>query len=187
LQQEAGFVEEDQVGPAAPGPAADAAEVAQPALDLLVVALLGRGVGPLRASVQAALEQLADVFGVEGDVEVAADHLGDALDGPEAVGPAMGPGPLAQQGIQLSQLGVAQARRQPGMGLGGQAWGTRLGHLAPAVQGVAVDAKDAGNSGGGFALFDECHGPTAAAFEFGSGSKRSAHTRLDAPKRRTIL
>jgi hypothetical protein len=36
-------------------------------------------------------------------------------------------------------------------------------------------------------LFDECHGPTTAAFEFGRGSEGSTHTRLDAPQRKTIL
>ena len=54
----------------------------QPARDLRVVALLGPDVRLLAASVEAALEELADVLGVEGDAEVAADDLGDARGGP---------------------------------------------------------------------------------------------------------
>jgi hypothetical protein len=168
-------------------PTENAAKVAQPALDLLVVALFGRGLGSLSASVESALEQLTDVLGVEGDVEVAADQFGDALDGPQGVGPAMRLRPLAQQRIELGELRIGQARCGAGMRLGGQAAGASLGHLAPAIQGVAVDAEDAGDGGGPLALFDKCHGPTATAFEFGSGSKGSTHTRLDALSRKRIL
>jgi hypothetical protein len=71
------------VGGALPRLVEDAREVlGQPARDLRVVALLGPDVRLLAASVEAALEELADVLGVEGDAEVAADDLGDARGGP---------------------------------------------------------------------------------------------------------
>jgi hypothetical protein len=66
------------------------------------------------------LEHLADVLGVEADVEVALDQLGGPGGGPQLGAPAVGLGPLQQQGLQLLQLGVGEAGLGSGVGLGSE-------------------------------------------------------------------
>jgi hypothetical protein len=65
-------------------------------------------------------------------------------------------------------LVVAQARRRARVGLGGQATGVGAGSLAPAVEGGAGDAQDAGDGAGRLALVQQGDGAAAAAFEFGA-------------------
>ena len=120
-------------------------------------------------------EDLAHVLGVEGQVKVSVDDLGDAVGSPQFVGPAVGGSAVEEQVFQVLELVVAQAGRRPRMGLGGQAVGARAGRLAPAVEGGAGDAQDAGDVAGGFALVHEFDGVATPAFEFCGGSKRSAH------------
>lgn len=63
--------------------AQDARELlVEPAQRLLVVGQLDPLLGPLGASVEAVLEDLADVLGVEVDMEVAADDLRYPIGGP---------------------------------------------------------------------------------------------------------
>ena len=169
------------MGVAPPGLGQDARErLLPPALDLLVVALGGPVLGLLGASVEALFEDLADVLGVVGEAEVAADDRGDALGRPQLGGPAVGAGAVQQQVFEVLQLVVAQARGRARVGLGGQAVGMRAGGLAPAVEGGAGDAQDAGDGGRGLAAVHEFDRMAATAFQFGGSSNRSAHTELEA-------
>jgi hypothetical protein len=105
---ETGFVEEYQVGVACPGLGQDARELpVQPAQDGFVVVPTRALLRFLTASVEAAFEDLANMFGVEGNAEVPADECGNARGRPEIVEPTVGGGPLQEQVLQVDQLGVA--------------------------------------------------------------------------------
>jgi hypothetical protein len=165
------------VGVACLGLVSDARELlVQPACDLFVVAFLGQDVGLRTASVQAAFEELADVFGMVREAEVATDDCRHPRGGSECIGPPVRGGPLPQQAMQFGRLYVGEARRGSGVGFGGQAVGAGARGLLPAVEGGASDAQDAGNGDGRFTLAHEFDGAAPAAFEFGRSSDWSAHT-----------
>jgi hypothetical protein len=80
------------------------------------------------------------------------DHIGPQLvrvlsrqvharGGPQAIGPAVVKGPKGQQGIQLAQLLVGQARGRAVLGRGSQAVRTALGGLSPAIEGVRLTPR----------------------------------------------
>jgi hypothetical protein len=161
---------------ARPGLGQDARELpVQPAQDGFVVVSPRALLRLLTASVEAALEDLADVLGVETDPEVSADECGDARGRPEIVEPTVGGGPLQEEVLPVDQLVVAQARGRTRMGLGSQALGMGAGLTLPAVERVAASTEDARDVRGGLALVQEIDGTPAAAFEFSGASNRSAH------------
>ena len=94
-----------------------------PTVHLLVVAFARLAFGFLAGPAQAALENLADVFGVVRYAEALSDQAGDAIGGPQFVGPAVGLGALEQQLLELAELFLGQPRRGAGSGLGLQAVG----------------------------------------------------------------
>jgi hypothetical protein len=63
--------------------------VVEPAQDFLVVGQPDPLLGPLGASVEPVLEDLADMLGVKVELEVAANDLGHPLGRPQLVAPAM--------------------------------------------------------------------------------------------------
>jgi hypothetical protein len=66
------------------------------------------------------LDDLADVFGVVADAEVAADYLSDPCDRPQLGPPAVGFGALPKQLFELPELHGAQAWCAAGVRLGSQ-------------------------------------------------------------------
>src|SRR5262245_1738971 len=122
------------------------------------------------------------MLGVEADAEVAVNDLRDARGRPQFVGPTVSRGALEQQALQFRQLRVGEAGGGARVRLGRQAVGARAVGLAPAVQRGAMDAQDTGDDRGRLALVHQLDGAAPAAFEFGGGSNRSAHTSLDAPR-----
>ena len=99
------------------------------------------------------------MLGVEADAEVALDQLGDPCGGPQLGPPAVGLGPLQQQGLQLAQLLGGEPGLGAGVGLGGQLLGRLAGELDPGVDGGAAAAEEVGDVVGRFALLDEFDGP----------------------------
>src|SRR5262249_9403691 len=169
-QEEAGLVKEHDVGLPLPRLAEDARQlIRQPALHLLVVALAGLALGLLAGPTEPALEDLAHMLGVVGDAEALADEPCDAVGGPQLVGPAVLVGALPQEAFEFAEVVVRQPGRRARDGLGIEAM-RPAGHPAPAMQGGRADAEDAGDHGRGFALVDEFHRATAAAFQFSCGS-----------------
>jgi hypothetical protein len=119
------------------------------------------------------------VVGVEGRVDGALEARGGAGGGPQVVGPAVVFGPRAKEGLPRGAWFVGPGRGGAGVGLGGQGGGALLGLLAPAVQGVAVDAhQEAGADGGALAGLDAGDG-LAAALPFRGSTKGSARTLLE--------
>src|SRR5262249_37289973 len=161
--------------------------LAEPAGDLVLVALAGLALRFLAGPAQARAEEAADVIGIVGDAEMPADQLSDAGGGPEVVRPAVGLGPLFQQAFHRSELAVGEAWRRAGVRPGRQATGTMFVGRQPAVERRAVDAENARNVRGSLALAVQLHGTAATAFEFSSGSKRSTHITLDAPGGKKVL
>src|SRR5262249_38692755 len=107
----------------------------------------------------------------------ATHHDGDAIRGPELVGPAMLLGSLGQQRLELGELVLGEPGRGAGMGLGPQA-ALDAGQAPPTVDGGLVNPQDAGHEGRGLALFDECDGASSAALEFVRTTDGSAHVLL---------
>jgi hypothetical protein len=142
----------------------DAGEViGLPSLRLLVAAFAGLALRLLAGPLQALLEDLADVFGVVANAEVALNQAGDTIRGPELVGPTMLLGPLQQESLQLAQLVRGEARGGTGVGLAGQT-GLRARQTPPTMDGSFVDAEDARDRGGGLPVFDEFHSTSPPAF-----------------------
>jgi hypothetical protein len=107
---EARFVEEHQVGIAVEGRIGDAGKrLLLPAAYALLVPLLGLGLGLLASPAQAAFEDLADMLGVIGDAELAADDFGDPGGGPQVGGPAVAGGAWQEKGVRPTNRVVAQA------------------------------------------------------------------------------
>ena len=113
--------------------------------DRLPVALLGLLLRLLAAPVQPPPDDLADVLGVVLDAEVAADQFGDPAGAPEVVVPAVGLGPLQQQGLKLSQLLGGESRgRGPGWGLAASTRGDACALASRRYNEVRRTAEDAG-------------------------------------------
>src|ERR1700709_739123 len=80
---------------------------------------------------------------MQRDAKVSTNEVGNALGGPQLIGPTVGLGALKQQLLQFLLLGDGQAGRMD-LGLGGQSvW--ILGVLEPAMEGTWSDAHDAGD------------------------------------------
>src|SRR5581483_10130357 len=140
--------------------------------------LPGPAAGLLAGPPEPPLEDLADVLGVVVEVELPLDQPGDAGGGPEFVVPAVGLRTLRQQARQRPEVGVGQARCRGGWGLGVHPAGPP-GRPDPPGHGLVVDAEHLGDGLAGLATGHSLHGLLSAAFQFSSGSKGSAHTRLD--------
>ena len=116
-QLEAGFIEENDMRPTSKGFAEDAREfVTQPAFDLLVVTFAGLAFRLLAGPAQALLENLADVFGVQGDAKALLDQACHAVGGPQLVGPTVLVERLGGGSIRVCGVG---SRR---VGVGGLGW-----------------------------------------------------------------
>src|SRR5262245_3552469 len=175
-EHEARLVEEDQVGLPASGSTDDAGQFLTPSeVDRRLVPLLGPALGLLAGPLQPPLEHLADVLGVEADVEVPLDQFGGPGGRPQFGPPAVGLGALQEQGSQSPQLLGGEPGPGAGMGLGGQLLGCLAGELHPGVDGGASAAEEVGDVLGGLPLLDEFDGTDTATLEFFSGSDGS-HT-----------
>jgi len=113
------------------------------------------------------------VLDVVFDAETATDELGDTAGAPKVVGPAVGPGALQQQALQLPKPLVGQPGPGTGMGPGGQGLGGLLGQGEPAIQRGAADSQDAGDDGGRLPPPHQFHGVATATFQFLGGSDGS--------------
>ena len=98
---------------------------------------------------------LANVLGVEADLEMPLDQLSGPGGGPQLGPPSMGLGPLEHQGLQLLQLPRRQAGLGAGMRLAGQLLGGLPGELDPGVDGGTPVAEEVSDIVGRFALLDE--------------------------------
>jgi hypothetical protein len=163
---EARLIKENKVRPTLLGLTPDTGPLlCLPSLHLLVVAFASLAAGLLAGPTQASFEDLADMLGVEGNAQAFAEQAGDAVSGPQIVGPAVFLGPLAEKSFELAQAVVGQMRRAARNGFGIQPM-RFLGHASPAMKGGGADAEDTGDHGRGFALLDECDSAATAAFEF---------------------
>ncbi len=151
--------------------------VVHPTRHLLVVPLPGARLWLPTAEAQASLEDDTDVFGVVANAEVASDQAGDAVGGPQVVGPTVLAGPLEQEVFDLSPLLGGELGFGSEQGLGGQSR-PLPGQATPAMHGGFVDAQDPGDERRGLAAVEQFDGATAAAFQFSGGSKWSWHTQL---------
>jgi hypothetical protein len=113
------------------------------------------------------------VLDVVLDAEAATDEFGDPAGAPKVVGPAVGPGTLQQQSLQLPKLLVGQPGPGAGMGPGGQGLGGLLGQGEPAIQRSAADAEDAGDDGGRLPPPHQFDGVATATFQLLGGSDGS--------------
>src|SRR5580704_9785039 len=119
-QLEPGFIEENEVGLAYPGLAHDTREfISLPSLDLLLIAFAGPALRLLAGPAEFVLEDLAYVFGMEGDAEIALDQARDPISAPKLVGPAVLLGTIEEQGFEFDHLALAQTGCPARVGLGG--------------------------------------------------------------------
>ena len=127
--------------PTSKGFAEDAREfVTQPAFDLLVVTFAGLAFRLLAGPAQALLENLADVFGVQGDAKALLDQACHAVGGPQLVGPTVLVSALAEEVFEFVELVVGELAWAAWDGFGIQT--VRFsGHTSPAVNGGRVDAR----------------------------------------------
>src|SRR5262249_54236588 len=139
--------------------------VGYPAFHLLVVALAGVLLRLLAGPVHAALQDLAYVFGVEADAEVAADQSGHAPSSPQVIGPAVGNSPLPEQRFQGGPLFVPQTWPAAKGGLGGQAV-RPASQTPPARQGAGSDAQDTSDHAGAFSRIQQLDRAPATPFQF---------------------
>ena len=175
-EHEPRLVEEHQVGLAAAGPPDDRRQFLTPSVvDGDLVPLLGLLLRLLAGPPQPPLEHLADVLGVEADLEMPLDQLGGPGGGPQLGPKAVGFGALQQQSFESPQLLGGEPGLGAGVGPGGELLGGLAGELHPSVDGGSPAAQEVGDVFGGLTLFDELDGPEAAALEFFSGSDGS-HT-----------
>lgn len=143
-EQVARFVEERPMRSAVGRRPGDAGEGrVPPPGDRLLVALAGWAARLLGRPVQAGAEEPADVIGVLGDAEVAADQFGDAGGGPQAVRPPVSVGQRPQPGAEAPVGRRGQLGRRVSPGLRGQPAG-RLSVVEPAGDGAAADAGGRG-------------------------------------------
>src|SRR5262249_20641472 len=141
----------------------------QPALHLLVVALARLAPGLLAGPAEPPLEDLADVLGVVGPAEALADEPRHAGGGPQLVGPAVLPGTLGEEALELLEVVVGQPRRRTGAGAGVEAV-RPAGQAPPAMHGGGLDTEDAGDLGRGLAPLDQFNGAATPALQFFGGS-----------------
>jgi hypothetical protein len=166
-EHEATLVEEDEVGLAAAGASDDPGQFLAPSvLDGDFVTLLGLALGLLAGPAELMLEDLADVLGMEADVEMTANQLGSSIGGPQFGAPAMDLGASEQQRLQAAHLIVIEPGRPAGVALGGELLGGLLIQLQPGVDGGAGAAQEAGDLAGMLAFVDKLNGAAAPTFEF---------------------
>jgi hypothetical protein len=158
------------------GLADDVGQVLTPSVaDGLHVPLLGPFLGLLAGPVEASLEDLANVLGMEGDLELTFDQLGDPTGGPQFGSPAVVLGPLLEMVFQLLELGIVEPGLGSGVRLGGEFLDGVFCLLHPGIDGGSATAKEVGHIVGGFPLSDEFDGPDATTLEFFCGADGS-HT-----------
>jgi hypothetical protein len=117
-EQKAALIQEGEVG-AKSGFFYGRPLVAFPMRHRVCVVLDGLALGHLTAPAQVASD-LPDMRGMAADAELHLNHRGDALEGPQLVGKAIGAGPVHQQLYQVLALLVGQFARRPRHRLGGQ-------------------------------------------------------------------
>src|SRR5262249_50948787 len=139
-------------------------------VDRRLVPLPGPALGLLAGPLQPPLEHLADVLGVEADVEVPLDQFGGPGGGPQCGPPAVGLGALQEPSFQFPELLGGEPGLGADMGLGGQRLGCLAGELHPGGDRGTSAAEEVGNVVGGLPLLDEFNGTDAAALEFFSGA-----------------
>src|SRR5262245_13550865 len=106
-QQEARFVQQGDAGSALVGLAKDAwPVVGNPAFHLLEVAFAGTFLRLLAGPAQASHQQAVDMGRVIANTKVTLDQHGDALTGPQVVGPTVRHCPLLEQGFQSGPLWI---------------------------------------------------------------------------------
>lgn len=95
--------------------------------------------------------------------------------GPQLGPPAVGLGPLRQQGFQPLAVGVGESGRPPGVGFGGELSGVLAGELHPGGDGGAAATEEVSDLVEGFPSVDEFNGPQAAALQL-LGCADGSHT-----------
>ena len=140
-----------------------------PAFDLLAGAFAGSALGLLARPVQPLFAELANGFRVVGDSEAIAEEACDPVGRPQRMVPAVGLGPLQEQGFQVVEVVVGQAwggsRRRPG-----RQSVLSLRPSPPAVDGGGAYAEDTGDDGRGFPRCDEFDGTATATLAVSSSS-----------------
>jgi hypothetical protein len=149
--------------------------VIEPPRHLLLIGLTRLAFGLLAGPIQALLEDLADMLGVEGLPEMPLNEAGNASGGPQFVGPAMSLGSLQEQGFELRQMVVSESRPWAQLPFGVDAMGL-LGFVKPTSKCFVGNAKDASDGRAVFTLSDKVNGPSSSAFEFSRGSNWSTHS-----------
>jgi hypothetical protein len=182
-QHESALVEEHQMGLAPPGPADDLGQFLTPSVvDGDLVTLPGLLLRFLAGPVEPELDDLADVFGVVTDAEVALDDFGDPCGSPQLGPPAVGFGALQEQLLELDELAGVESRRSAGARLGGELGRGFALQFEPSVNRGPAAAEEACDGGGMLALTNELNSAATPAFEFLCSSDGS-HTRTTEPHR----
>jgi hypothetical protein len=149
-----------------------------PREDGRLVAFTGTAARFLRRPFQPLVQETSNVIVMESDAKMKPDQFGNAVGGPQVVGPTVGVGALSKQLFQASLLRARQPRRGATMRLGGQAVRT-LSHLKPTVHGAFCDTDDAGDILCAVALLN-CLNSLASPLLQGRGrSTRSTHVKLE--------
>ena len=100
VEHKARFVEEHEMGSALLSGTGDARELLRlPVQDGGLIAFAGHAARFLRRPAEPLTQEAADVVVMVADAEVAVDDLGDALRGPQFIGPTMGGSALREQGF----------------------------------------------------------------------------------------
>jgi hypothetical protein len=180
-QHESALVEEDQVGLASSGPADDLGQFLTPSVvDDSFFTLPGLLLRLLAGPVEPKLDDLADVFGVVTDAEVAANDFGDPCGSPQLGPPAVDFGPLQEQLFELTELVGIESRRSAGARLGGELGRGFALQFEPGVNRGPAAAEEMGHHGGMLTLINELNSAATPAFEFFCSSDGS-HTSTTEP------
>jgi hypothetical protein len=151
--------------------------VAFPPFYTLFVSFTGPAARLLRRPFEALPQKTADVIVMQRHAEVSVNEFGDALRGPQLVGPAMRLRSLAEQAFEFPLLVEGQARRGAGVRSRGEAVRKPF-EFKPAVDGTGTDAHNARDIPDTIAGVNGMHGLTSSKFQGAGGSIRSAHAIL---------
>lgn len=143
-QHEAAFIEKNQVRVASAGSLDDAGEdIAFPVSYGFFVSFACTATRLLRSPFQSLPQESADVVVMKRHTETSSNEIGDALRGPQLVGPTVSLGAFEEHLLQLLLLRERQARRRAEVRLGGKAVVGLLREVEPAIDGTRVDADNA--------------------------------------------
>jgi hypothetical protein len=120
------------------------------------------------------MEESADVIVVQRHAELSANEVGDALCGPQFVGPTVGFGALQKNAFELPLLVAIESGGRSRMGLGSQAL-AGAGLFEPAENSALMNAYDARDILYLVARMNGLHGLASSLLQSAGGSVRSAH------------